>query len=682
MNLHVLYTEDDPTTRIAVEYHLKEAVQTVTVAANGAEGLELFIRHTPDIVITDINMPVMDGLTMASKILEIDPDIPIIVLSGINDSDYLFKAINLGIRHYETKPLQFEKLLQTLENASRHKAYLSHLRLSAAVFDHTQEAIIVTGHDTTILDVNRAFTTITGYSKDEVVGQKTTLLKSGRHDEQFYRDLWATLHEEGSWQGNIWNKKKNGRIYPEWLNIATVKDHNGTVQNYIAIFSDITQLKENEKRLEFLAHHDTLTALPNRVLLTTRLEHTLETCHRLGSRAAVCFVDLDNFKHINDSYGHDIGDEVLKEAAKRLQSVLRANDTLARLGGDEFVFVFEDLHSPDEMGLVSERILESLHPPFVIDDKTFMIGSSIGISIYPDDGNTASVLTKNADTAMYAAKNAGKNTYRFYTAEMTSSALYRMGIENALNQAIHSNEIILHYQPKIDLTSHKVTGLEALVRWNHPTEGLLYPDKFIAIAEETKLIVPLGELILRQACKDALKWRSEGLLQGRISVNVSGIQINKSDFLHTLRIVLLETGASADMIEIEITETAMMDDPERWIRILGEIRQMGFHISIDDFGTGYSSLSYLRRLPVDILKIDRSFVKDLSSNDDADILTATIINMAHGMGLKSVAEGVETENQKEFLLSHGCTIHQGYLYFKPLDSVRIERLLIEQAQNR
>jgi len=552
---------------------------------------------------------------------------------------------------------------------------LTKLKLSTAVFKNTQEAIIITDSNVNIIDINRAFTEITGYTKGDVLGKKPKILKSGRHDKSFYSELWEMLLKNGYWQGNIWNRKKDGNVYPEWLNISSIKNDSGEIINYIAIFSDITQLKENENRLNFLAHHDTLTALPNRLLLGARLDHSIDVCRRLKSYVAVCFLDLDNFKNVNDSYGHDMGDKVLKEATARLKPMLRADDTLARVGGDEFVFVFENLDRPDEMSSIAKKILDSLQKPFEIEDKQFHLGGSIGISIYPNDGETQGTLSKNADTAMYAAKNSGKNTYRYYSKDMTSLSMHRIAMENALKVAIETGEIIVHYQPKYDLDSKSVHGLEALVRWKHPTEGLLNPDKFIPLAEETKLIINIGEIVLRQVCSDAVKWKQEGILKDRIAVNVSGVQINQSDFIKTIENTLRETGATPEMIEIEVTETTIMEDPEKWISLLNEIRNIGIHISIDDFGTGYSSLNHLRRLPIDTLKIDRSFIKDLAHDHDADTITSTIISLAKNMGMGTVAEGVETEDQKEFLASCGCELHQGFLYAKPISREDIYKLL-------
>ncbi len=556
---------------------------------------------------------------------------------------------------------------------------ITKLKLSTAVFKNTQEAIMITDADVNILDVNDAFASITGYTKDEVIGLNPTILKSGRHDQSFYEDLWESLTNEGYWQGNIWNRNKDGKVYPEWLNISVIKDDNGIVINYIAVFSDITQLKENEKRLNFLAHHDVLTTLPNRLLLSARLEHSIDICNRLGSYAGVCFLDLDNFKIINDSYGHDIGDEVLKEAASRLQRLVRADDTLARIGGDEFVFVFENLDRPDEMSAIADKIVESLQAPFKIEGKEFFLGVSVGISIYPDDGKTQAALSKNADTAMYVAKNAGKNTFRYYNEEMTTLSMQKMTMELALKSAIVNDEMVVYYQPKYNVDSKSIQGLEALVRWQHPTDGLLAPDTFIPMTEETNLIIPIGEIVLTKVCHDAVKWSKEGILNGRIAVNVSGIQINKSDFKKTLENTLRATKASPDMIEIEVTETVIMEDPDMWISLLTEIKKIGVHISIDDFGTGYSSLNHLRRLPVDTLKIDRSFVQDLTQDSDADTITRAIINLAKNMGLGTVAEGVETKEQTDFLVSCGCDLHQGFLYAKPICQEDIYTLLRSNA---
>lgn len=679
-NKTILYVEDDTDIREQVTYFLKNSAKKVLVAVDGQDGIDQYMKYKPDIVITDIKMPKMDGLTMASEILKIDSSVPIIIISAFNDSENLHKAIKIGIKYYETKPLDLKKLITTLNEASHLQDKSAYLKLNSAIFENTQEAILVTDQYTNIINVNNAFSVITGYSKEEVLGKNPTILKSGRHDEIFYKELWQTLLKNGSWQGNIWNRKQNGNIYPEWLNISSVKDDEGNIKNFIAIFSDITQLKENEKKLTFMAHHDALTSLPNRLLLNARLEHSLNICDRLHTYVGVLFMDLDNFKHINDSFGHGMGDRVLQETANRLQLLLRSDDTLARIGGDEFVFVFENLERPDDLASIAEKIINSIKMPFEFEDNKFLLGASIGVSIYPNDGQTAEILCKHADTAMYSAKNAGKNTYRYYNKKMTSIAIERMALENALKKAIDSDEMIVYYQPKYNLDSQSIEGLEALVRWQHPEDGLLSPDKFIPLAEETGLIVSIGEIVLRKVCQDIVIWKREGLLNGRIAVNVSGVQINKSDFVKTLKTILAQTGALPEMIEIEITETAMMQDPDKWIQLLNEIKSIGIHISIDDFGTGYSSLNYLRRLPIDTLKIDRSFVMDLTQDDDADTITGAIISLAQSMGMATIAEGVETEEQKGFLRSNGCDVHQGFLYSKPVNRQDINELLIKRTQ--
>ena len=561
-----------------------------------------------------------------------------------------------------------------LQSEAIEKSYLlskeneRQLRQSATVFENTTEGVMITDEESNILNVNEAFCNITGREREEAIGKQASILKSGRHGKNFYKEMWNDISAFGSWRGEIWNRRKDGEVYPEWLNISSVKNSSGIVENYIAVFSDITALKETEAKLDFLAHHDHLTELPNRTLLKARLEHTLSTAKRESSMTAVMFMDLDNFKNINDSYGHTFGDELLVTVSKRIELIMREDDTFARIGGDEFVIVMSHFTSSDQIVQISRKIMSQFEMPFMVEDKELWVSISIGISISPEDGNSAETLIKNADTAMYEAKGDGKNTIKFYNDKMSASSFERVVFESALKAAISNREFEVYYQPQEDLQNNTIIGFEALVRWNHPSLGIVSPNRFIPIAEETKMILDIGELVLEQACKDIRKWHDEGLCRGRIAVNVSGVQLEHSEFAEILKNNLKRYNVDPSMIEIEVTESMVMKNPERWITILEEIKRIGVSISIDDFGTGYSSLSYLRRLPVDTLKIDQSFIQDIPEEKDACAIVDAIINMADSLGLNALAEGVETSQQREYLVKKDCQHSQGYLLSKPMNA--------------
>ena len=427
------------------------------------------------------------------------------------------------------------------------------------------------------------------------------------------------------------------------------------------------RLVASEKELAYLAHNDALTGLPNRLLLMDRIAHAIENSKRQGGMIAVCFLDLDNFKKINDSYGHSYGDEILKQFALRVQGKIRHCDTLARIGGDEFILLVENIKEKHEIEIILSKIQMLFEEPFVNKAQKFFLSASLGISIYPEHGMDAETLIKNADTAMYKAKEAGKNTYAFYTHDMTVASYERIGMENALREAIKENQFIVYYQPQTDLKTRELIGLEALLRWNHPVQGILPPSRFIAFAEETHLIVEIGAWILKQTCIDLVALQQEGIFKGTVSINISGVQIEFSDFLKTLHDTLDETKVDPKMLEMEVTESFIMHDPERWIALLTQMQALGLSIAIDDFGTGYSSLSYLRKLPINKLKVDMSFVKDIPKQDDACAIVNSIINLAHTMKITTLAEGIEREEQERYLAEHGCEQGQGYLYAKPMN---------------
>ncbi|CAD6878428.1 Nitrate/nitrite sensor protein (EC 2.7.3.-) [Methylomonas albis] len=540
-------------------------------------------------------------------------------------------------------------------------------RLMSRVLSNSDEAVLISDQDNNIVYVNDAFTRITGYTLGEVMGQNPRILASDRHDHDFYAEMWEHLLKEGTWHGEIWDKRKNGNIYPKWLNISTVHDGDGRICNYVAIFSDISKRKADEALLLFLAYHDPLTKLPNRLLLRDRFMQAvgLSARHEAGS-VALLFLDLDRFKNINDSLGHEVGDRVLIAVAKRLEAHVREIDTVSRLGGDEFVVVLTDMPNTPAIAHVAQKILDHLSEEFEIDEQRLTSTASIGVALYPHDGDDFETLLKLADTAMYHAKDCGRNTYRFYTDKMNVDALERLRMRNSLAAALTNQEFVLYYQPQFDLISSELIGFEALIRWNHPEAGLMLPHKFISIAEETGQIVPMGEWVIREACRQAKAWQELGYEPVRVAVNLSSMQFKRGDIIKMITDLTDEHNLDPQYIELELTETIMLQDIEYILDIVEKFKSLRFTLSIDDFGTGYSSLAYLKRFRVDKLKIDQSFIRNLEIDRHDLAIVRSIIQLARGFDMHTIAEGVETLGQLDVLRQEGCQEGQGYLFSHPL----------------
>jgi len=554
------------------------------------------------------------------------------------------------------------------------KQHEDRLRRSAAVLNSTHDGVIVTDLNSRVVAINPAFTKITGYSEAEVLGKTPALLRSRHHDDAFYQQLWVSVKQTGFWQSEIWNRRKNGEIYPEWLTISAVHDERGTVVNYVGVFTDISSVKQAEERLSHLAHHDALTGLPNRLLLQTLLKHALFQARRDNQVLAVLFMDLDRFKHVNDSLGHTAGDELLKIAADRLRKRVRESDTIARLGGDEFILLLEGLHGADDAANVARDLIELFKAPFRLAcGHEVYVGASIGISIFPNDSDSADQLVRNADTAMYNAKEGGRNTYRFYEEALTRRAEQLLRLESRLRHALELEEMLLHYQPLIGHARCK--GVEALVRWQDPEEGLVSPMQFIPLAEETGLIIPLGAWVLRTACAQMKAWLDAGMALETMAVNLSPVQFQQADFAQQLQAILQETGLPAAYLELEITEGAIMGQGEEAETKLAVLQSLGVKLTIDDFGTGYSSLAYLKRFPIHKLKIDQSFVRDIPDNPASMEIAAAIIAMGRNLKLEVLAEGVETPQQLAYLQSQGCDTFQGYLFSRPVPAGDIPEIL-------
>jgi diguanylate cyclase (GGDEF)-like protein/PAS domain S-box-containing protein len=585
------------------------------------------------------------------------------------------RLLNIELAAIAQKTAGEPRVTIVLLDITSRKQAQSHLMLFQQVFEHTSEAILIADANWVVIEANQGFVDITGYSREEVIGHTTEFLQSGRHEETFFVEMWRTLQETGQWVGEIWHRRKNGEIYPDWMSINSIRDGQGQIQNYVAVFSDISQRKQSEAQLVYMASHDVLTGLPNRTLLQERIAQALLRAQRDRSGVALLFIDLDRFKNINDTMGHHVGDLLLQEAANRLRDCLRETDTIARQGGDEFVVLIEQFSDEQFLSSIARKVMQSLQRPFFLQEQEIYISASIGISVYPQDGGDFGALLKNADVAMYRAKDAGKNTFQFYSAESNVHSLERLALENSLRRALERNEFCLYYQPKVDLASERIIGAEALLRWQHPELGLIPPIQFISLAEETGLIIPIGAWVLDEACRQGQAWLRAGLPKIRISVNLSARQFSNEDIAQTIAEALASNNLPADSLELEITESMLMQHTGRTNEILQHFRRMGMHVSIDDFGTGHSSLGYLKRFPVNTLKIDRSFIRDVPEDQDDAVITQTIIAMAHSLKLQVVAEGVESHAQLEFLKMLKCDQIQGYIFSKPLPAPEFARLL-------
>jgi diguanylate cyclase (GGDEF)-like protein/PAS domain S-box-containing protein len=538
------------------------------------------------------------------------------------------------------------------------------LRLSATVLEHIADGVMVIDASGIIVAVNPAFTQITGYTEAEALGRDRTLTRSGRHDTAFYQALWDDLQSTGFWRGEIWNLRKNGEVYLEWLTVSAVRDNKGAISHYVGVFSDITLVKESQEKLDHLAHHDALTQLPNRLLFHDRLHHALQRAARENEQLALLFIDLDRFKNVNDTLGHHIGDELLQQVATALQDKLREGDTLARLGGDEFIVLLENVDGQYGASLVAEKLVGMFEQPFMVAGHELFVTCSVGISLYPTDAMDLNMLIRNADVAMYQAKARGRNGYRFYAPSMTGEGVERLRLETYLRRSLEKEEMFLNYQPQVEIDTGRLIGVEALVRWNHPDLGLVPPSRFISLAEDTGYINQLGKWVLIQACHQMVRWQEAGLHVPKMAVNLSARQFERGSIATMVGDVLRETGLEPHRLQLEVTESVIMNTGDALV-FINDLHSIGVGLAIDDFGTGYSSLAYLKQMPVQTLKIDRSFIKDISTDVNDEAIAIAIIQLGKSMNLSVIAEGVETGEQAAFLLRHGCNLAQGYFYSRP-----------------
>lgn len=807
--LRVLLVEDSEDDAALTVRALRRAFDLSYMRVDTAEAMQRALgTEVWDIVLSDHKMPGFDSFGALRLLRESALDLPFIIVSGTIGEDVAVAAMKAGAHDYLLKG-HLQRLVPAIERElkdaeARRVARVAQealIRLSQVV-EQTADTIYITDLDGHIQYVNAAFERLTGYSRQEVMGNTPRVLDSGRHDEAFFQEMWRTILSGNTFKGIIANRKKSGELYlseetitplkdtrgklahfastgkditerermlddlreseqrfrgtfdqaavgiahvrlngywlrvnqklcdivgyseaemlklafedithPEdkgmareyvrellagershfslekryirkdgviiWVNltVSLVRDPSGAPKYYIAVTEDITRRKETEAQLLHLANHDSLTGLANRTLLHDRLAQVIAMASRSGHSVAVLLLDLDRFKNVNDSLGHNIGDQFIREVADRLRDCACAGDTVARTGGDEFVLVLGEIDRAESAVVVARKALEVISRPLVVGGQELKLSGSIGISIYPRDGLDSHSLLKNADTAMYRAKDAGKNTFQFYAAEMNAHAFASLTLENNLRYALERTEFLLHYQPQVDAFSGEIIGFEALLRWQSHNDGLIPPSRFLQLAEETSLILPIGEWVLRTACSQARAWVEMGGAPLRMAVNLSALQFKQQDVAGMVARVLRETGCKPGCLELEITESMIMSDVGKAIQTMHALKAMGMSLSIDDFGTGYSSLNYLKRFPIDTLKIDQSFIRDITTDPDDELIAAAVIALAHNMRLKVIAEGVETEEQLAFLRHHGCDLVQGYYFSKPVPAQEVARLL-------
>jgi len=677
----ILLVDDMPANLHVLAAALK-AEHRIKTATSGLAALDLADREDrPELILLDVMMPGMNGIEVLRHLREkpATRDIPVIFVSADTSEQSQLEGLELGADDYLTKPVVTTVLVARVRNLLQRKRAEAQLRLAAHVFEHSGEAILITDGKNRITEANPAFTRMTGYTLDEVRGQDPRILSSGRTSREEYAEMWQAIHQNGFWQGEMWDRCKNGAVYPKLMTISVVRNPQGDIDFFISSFADLSEQKANEEKIRHLAHHDALTGLPNRMHLQISLEQSLATARRDHAEVALMFIDLDRFKIINDTLGHNIGDGLLVEVARRLRDSVRDSDLVARLGGDEFVVALNDCDTANAAAHIAEKILANLAQPYQIEGNPLHTTPSIGISIYPHDGGDLDTLMKNADTAMYHAKAVGRNNFQFFSEGMNKSTNDRLMLENSLHQALQRDEFTVHYQPQADMRSGRLVGAEALIRWQHPERGMVSPLQFIPLAEENGMILAIGTWVLREVCRQIKAWREQGLNGLRFAVNLSPRQFRHEKLVDDILAILAEFEVPAAALELEITESSVMDNPDAAVLQLKKLNQHGLSIAIDDFGTGYSSLNYLKRFPVSKLKIDRSFVMDIPGDANDTAIAIAVIQLAKSLGLNVVAEGVETAEQQQFLEEQGCDFLQGYRYSKPLDAAAFAEFALARA---
>ncbi len=715
----VLIVEDTPASLKLLSDLLTEAGYYVRQAPNGELALWTAQSRPPELILLDIRMPGIDGFEVCRRLKD-SPElrhVPVIFLSAQHDTDDKVRGFALGAVDFIAKPFQAEEILartdahvrlartqkaladeralleqrvseRTAELAElaasleqevrQRRANEEFLRLASQVFEATQDAIVITDDKGDILATNPAFTRISGYGAKEVVGRSVAMLHAGGQDAAVYQALTQSLTAAGHWSGEIMARRKNGNTYPGLLSISVVKDEDGKPINIVAVFMDITERKAEQHLIDFLSNHDALTGLPNRLLARQRFEHLQGAARREGQCVTVMCLDLDRFKSVNDTYGPQMGDKALQAVARFLNDTVREGDTVTRQGGDEFQIILQDDSKCGGTLLLAQRILSGLRTELVIDGHAISLTSSIGIAVSPSDGNSLDELVRNADTALYRAKETGRDNYAFFTERMDAEIRDKLAIQSQLRGAIARDEFEVHYQPQICLRTGQMVGAEALLRWNNAVLGRVPPNRFIPLAEEYGLVNPIGEWVLESVCAQIKVWHDQGLGQIKVAVNLSAGQFGHDSTVPFVEGTLRRFGIPPACLGLEITEGTVMGDPDKAVAALKRLKDIGVSISLDDFGTGYSSLGYLKRFPIDVLKIDKSFVDDVTTNANDAAIALSVISLAHNLNLRVIAEGVETREQVDFLAQRGCDEMQGYYFSRPVGAEAFTALLREK----
>ena len=705
----ILVIDAAPESLRIISEHLYSEGYVVRQAQDGRLALSMVRAQVPDLILLDIALPDMDGLEVcrrfqADKVMR---DVPVVLLAGRDDPVGMARGIKLGARDYIGKPCEREELvlkvrtqlelqalraglesrvrlrtaqLETAADALRDEINMRRkaeeaLELAGKVFDASFDAILVTDVQGSIMAVNPAFTRLSGYTREDALGKNPDFLKSDRHENDFYERKWSSLAEKGYWTGEVWNRRKDGNVLPMMETISACKDKSGAITNYISVIIDISEMKDAQTLIKFLAYHDPLTGLPNRIVAREHFDGLINDGGADSGMVAVICFDLDRFKIINDSIGHAIGDQVLKILAGKFLSSLSDSDKITRQGGDEFLLISGKISELDQAVGIAQLIIEQVDQELLVDGHRLSISASLGIAVYPDHGETLDDLLRNAENALYQAKKDGGNTYRFFTEDMGRKAMRKLQMQTLLRAALANNEMEVFYQPKIDLKSGEIVGAEALLRWHNPELGHVSPAEFIPCAEESGLIHPIGEWVLNSVCSQIGKWWNAGLGNVHVSVNLSGHQFLDKNLGKIVEQAIHSNHIPAQLIELEITESILMGNINYANLVLRSLKEIGVTISLDDFGTGYSSLSYLKNLPVDTLKIDKSFVDEVHVSPNDAAIALTIIALSRNLGMSVVAEGVENREQYAFLQKNGCDTIQGFYISKPLPAAEFEELM-------
>jgi diguanylate cyclase (GGDEF)-like protein/PAS domain S-box-containing protein len=681
----ILYVEDDDVIRrmITLMITTKFPGYTVFVADNGQAGLELFRKHRPEIVLTDIRMPMMDGIRMAQEIKKLKKDTRIIVITADGDTNRMMEAIDLGVNYYVPKPINRAKLFSAMDECitsigqeQQIRMQGEYIRKLSRVVEQSPVSVMLTDTEGRIEYVNPKFSHLTGYSLEEAVGQTPRLLKSGETPPEEYERLWETIRKGEEWRGEFHNRNRNGDLFWVSASISPITDEEGTVTHFLSFQEDITLRKQSEETIRRMAYLDPLTGLPNRHFFLELLQKGLAQAQRHKHQLAVLFLDLDRFKTVNDSLGHFVGDQLLKAVALRLKGCCRREgETVARWGGDEFIILIPEIAEIQETVRMARIIIDTFAGVFTLPDQQLFISTSIGISIFPDDGADADSLIKKADMAMYQAKEEGRNRYHLFTPAINSRVNERMALENALHLALERKELVLYYQPRVNLETNRITSFEALARWHHPEFGMVPPAQFIPLAEETGLIGILGEWVLRTACAQNKAWQDQGYAPVRVSVNFSIRQFHHLKLAKMVGNVLKETGLHPRWLELEVKENIMLEDEEAISGTFQKLSDLGVHISIDNFGTSCANLNSMRKLRIHTLKIDQSLVSGIDSDRNNEAVSKAVIGLARSLRMNVTAEGVETEAQRTLLKSLKCQEMQGFVFSKPLPAEECTALL-------